>query len=379
MVAHGRCYGVCFIAFNCSRKNCSHRHCHRAGKAAGLAIERMPGDQMTKRLGTIGRAALMLLAALLAFVSGAWGTMALWYQLPGGTIGRTLGSVLWTLAVITLAVFTISRRSWLPPGVYVAMYALLLLWWASIAPSNERNWADDVSRPLTGTVEGSQVVLDNVRDFDWRSDTDYDARWESRAYDLDRLSSADAVLSYWGSKAIAHAMISFGFDDGNRVVFSVEIRRQRGEEYSPIGGFFKQFETTLVAADERDIIRVRTNVRGEDDYLYPLQMDKAAMRALFLSYVRAANALAGKPAFYNTITSNCTTIVYRMARQIDPGLPWDIRLLLTGYLPDYLHDVGTLDRSVPVDELRRRGRITERARNTAAGDDFSRAIRAGMD
>ena len=208
----------------------------------------------------------------------------------------------------------------------------------------------------------------------FRSD-DYDARWETRRYDLDRLASADAVLSYWGSQAIAHAMISFGFDDGSHVVFSVEIRRERSEEYSPIGGFFKQFETTLVAADERDIIRVRTNVRGEDDYLYPLRVDKPAMRSLFLSYVRAANELAATPKFYNTITSNCTTIVYRMARQIDPGLPRDIRLLLTGYLPEYLHEVGAVDRSVPVEVLRQRGRITERARKSTATEDFSRAIR----
>lgn len=331
---------------------------------------------MAKKHGVIGRAALIAAVSLAGFVSGAWGAMALWYQLPGNATVRTLGGILWALAVIALAAIAIARRSWLPLGAYAAMYALLLWWWAGIAPSATRTWADDVARQFTGTVDGSEVTLHDVRDFDWRSDDDYDARWETRRYDLDRLASADAVLSYWGSRAIAHAMVSFGFDDGRRVVFSVEIRRERGEQYSPIGGFFKQFEAVLVAADERDIIRVRTNVRGEDDYLYPLRMDKAAMRALFLSYVRAANELATTPKFYNTITSNCTTIVYRMARQIEPGLPWDIRLLLTGYLPDYLHDVGAVDRSAPVDELRRRGRITERARRTAAGDDFSRAIRA---
>jgi Domain of unknown function (DUF4105) len=159
----------------------------------------------------------------------------------------------------------------------------------------------------------------------------------------------------------------------------VEIRKKRDQHYSAVGGFFKQFEMILTAADERDIIRVRTNVRGEDDYLYPLRMDKAAMRALFLSYVQAANRLVDTPAFYNTVTSNCTTIVYRMARQIDPGLPWDARLLLTGYLPEYLYKVGALDRSVSIDALRRRGRITERARNSASGDDFSRVIRAGLE
>jgi len=339
------------------------------------ALNRRAGKHVTQNFKMIGRMVLAGLAALVMLCSGAWGALALWYQLPGGTLVKILGSVIWSLVVIALAAVAIGRRSWLPLGAYVAMYALLLGWWSSIAPSNLRDWADDVSRPLTGHIEGNQVTLDNVRDFTWRSGDDYDAHWETRHYDLDHLATADAVLSYWGSKAIAHAMISFGFDDGRHLAFSVEIRRERGEQYSPIGGFFKQFETALVAADERDIIRVRTNVRGEDDYLYPLQMDKPAMRALFLSYVRAANKLAATPAFYNTITSNCTTIVYHMTRQIEPGLPWDIRLLLTGYLPEYLRKVGAVDRSVPVDVLRERSRITERARHAPSGDDFSQAIR----
>lgn len=330
---------------------------------------------MKQRIRMIARMLLFGLLALATLGSGAWGALALWYQLPGGTVVKILGSVTWSLVVIVLAGVAISRRSWLPPGIYLVLYALLLFWWSGIAPSNLRDWADDVSRPLTGRIEGNQVVLDNVRDFAWRADTDYDAHWETRRYDLDHLVTADAVLSYWGSQAIAHAMISFGFDDGRHVVFSVEIRRERGEQYSAIGGFFKQFETTLVAADEHDIIRVRTNVRGEDDYLYPLRMDKPAMRALFLSYVQAANRLATTPAFYNTLTSNCTTIVYHMARQIEPRLPWDFRLLFTGYLPEYLHEVGAVDRDVTVDVLRERSRITDRARGTRATDDFSRAIR----
>lgn len=334
---------------------------------------------MTKKLRMFGRIALLVVMTLVTFCSGVWAALALWYQLPGNPIGRTIGSALWVIVMIALVTLAIARRSWLPMVAYAVIYALLLAWWVSIAPSNHRLWADDVSRLLTGTVEGNQVTLDNVRDFAWQADDDYDVRWETRRYDLDQLVSADAVLSYWGSAAIAHAMISFGFSDGSHVVFSVEIRKKRGQQYSAIGGFFKQYETILVAADERDIIRVRTNVRGEDDYLYPLRMGKPAMRALFLSYVQAANRLAVKPAFYNTITSNCTTIVYRMARQIDPGLPWNIRLLLTGYLPEYLYQVGALDRSVPIAELRQRGRITGRARSSKAGDDFSRAIRVGID
>ncbi|MGN6738989.1 Lnb N-terminal periplasmic domain-containing protein [Dyella sp.] len=322
------------------------------------------------------RSVLGALVAVVVFLSGAWGALALWYQLPGGSVGRALGSVVWALLVVALVALAISRRSlWPLAGYGVAMLALLVWWW-NIPPSNHRVWADDVAHLLRGEVHGHLVTLHNVRDFDWRSDSDYDARWETRDYDLDHLVSADAILSYWDSRAIAHAMISFGFDDGRHVVFSVEIRKKKGEAFSEIGGFFKQFEMVLVAADEHDIVRVRTNVRGEDDYLYPMTLERDTMRALFLSYVEAANRLAERPAFYNTITSNCTTLVYGMARQLNPGLPMDIRLLLTGYLQGYLRDNGAIDANQPADAQRAAARITDKARRTGPTDDFSRAIRA---
>lgn len=322
------------------------------------------------------RGALFGVAAIVMVLGGAWGTLALWYQLPGGSLGKTLGCVAWIALVLSLVALAVLRRSGWPIAGYALAMALLLVWWGSIRPSNHRVWADDVARLLHGQVQGHQVTLTNVRDFYWRRDDDYDVRWETRTYDLDHLVSADAILSYWGSPAIAHAMISFGFDDGRHVVFSVEIRKKRGEAFSEIGGFFKQFEMVLVAAEERDIVRVRTNVRGEDDYLYPLTLERSTMRTLFLAYVAAANRLAERPAFYNTITSNCTTLVYRMARQINPGLPLDLRLLFTGYLQGYLRANDAIDASLPEAAQRARARITDKARRSGPGDDFSRAIRA---
>ena len=317
-------------------------------------------------------------AGLLLFLSGAWGAIALVYQLPGPQAARIAGACVWSVLWLGLAAALFGWRVWWAPLAMLVALIALLGWWTTVRPTHDRVWADDVDRLLSGEVSGSRVTLHNVRDFSWRTETDYDQHWETREYDLDHLTDADAILSYWSSEAIAHAMLSFGFDDGRHVVFSVEIRRERGEAFSEIGGFFKQFELILLAADERDIVRVRTNVRGEDDYIFPLRMPRQAMRSLFLSYVEAANQLVRQPRFYNTVTSNCTTIVYRMARRIDHGLPLDPRLLLTGYLPEYLMDNGTLDRRLSVEEWRRLGRITDRARATAQGDDFSAAIRVGV-
>ena len=232
---------------------------------------------------------------------------------------------------------------------------------------------------LEAGIDGSHVHLKNVRNFEWRSETDYTPQWENRTYDLDRLRSADLVLSYWMGPHIAHTLVSFGFDGGERVVFSLEIRKERHESFSAIGGFFRQFEQILVAADERDIVRTRSNARGEAVYLYRLQMSQANVRALFLEYLHAANELRRTPRFYNTLTSNCTTIVFELARLIAPALPADYRLLLSGHFAEYIHDLHGLTPGHRYAELQALGHINERAlASDASGDDFSMSIRQGV-
>jgi hypothetical protein len=259
-----------------------------------------------------------------------------------------------------------------------AAFGALLIWWRRRLPSNDRIWADDVSQMTKGVVQDSRVTLHNVRNFDWRTNSDYTQRWETRSYDLRILDTVDLILSYWSYRAIAHVLVSFGFADGDHVVFSVEIRRQRGAQYSELGGFFKEFNFSVIAADERDIIRVRTNVRGEDDYLYRIGLTKAAMRSMFLAYVDQANELGSKPRFYNTLSVNCTTLVYHMMKHVVGYLPWDYRLLLSGYLPGYLYRVGAMDTRYSLQELRKFGRITERAKQSDRSENFSADIRRGM-
>src|SRR5690606_17482486 len=169
---------------------------------------------------------------------------------------------------------------WLAVAGFVLAFFVLQLWWISLEPSNERIWAADLAQMTHGKVEGQQVTLHNVRNFNWRSDEDFDARWETRHYDLQQLKSVDMVTSYWGMPAIAHVLVSFGFEEGQFVVFSVEIRKEQGEKYSEIGGFFKMFELSIVATDERDSIGVRANVRGEDEYLYHTRLTPADGRSL---------------------------------------------------------------------------------------------------
>jgi hypothetical protein len=328
------------------------------------------------------RGLICSLLSLLLLLSGAWAVMALYYRLPVPPAARLVVCALWGVAV--LVAIALMWRGHAPRALlgYGMAFVLLLGWWTRIAPSDDLVWADEVARHLQPRVEGNIVTLGNVRDFDWRSETDYTVRWATRRYDLSRLRTVDMAVSYWMGPAIAHTLVSFGFDNGqggtDQLAFSIEIRKERGEAFSAIGGFFKQFELSLVAADERDILRVRTNVRGEDVYLYRVVMPPEAMRSLFLAYVAESNTLAREPRFYNTLTANCTTIVYEMAQRIVGGLPLDWRLLASGYLPEYLQAVGGLVPGHSMEALRSAGRITLRAQAADADPQFSQAIRRGI-
>jgi hypothetical protein len=317
-------------------------------------------------------------ATLLLASTAFWAILALWFQLRRHTVLRAGAVSVWALLAIATLVMLWSGHAWPIPLLYGAAFLGLLGWWWSIRPSNDQCWADEGARTSSGVIVGDQVTLCDVRNFDWRSRTDYTARWETRHYDLQALESVDLITSYWRGPAIAHVLVSFGFSGGDHVVFSVEIRRRREQPYSEIAGFFKGFNLSVIAADERDIIRVRTNIRGEDDYLYRVRLAPAARRALFCAYVEQANELVHTPRFYNTLTVNCTTLVYRMMRHIVGHLPLDLRLVFSGYLPAYVYSVGGLDPRYTLEQLRAFGRITDRARQADRSDDFSAAIRVGI-
>ncbi|WP_456975659.1 lipoprotein N-acyltransferase Lnb domain-containing protein [Luteimonas sp. A277] len=333
---------------------------------------------MTHRMPRYWRATWLAATRLGILLIAVWGALALWFQAPRPALWFLL-AVWCVFAAAALA------TPWLPRGrrtvhlLSAAGLALLLTWWTTLQPSHDRIWADDVARLLESEVSGSHVVLHNVRNFDWRSEDDYSSRWETREYDLDTLATADLILSYWMGPHIAHTLVSFGFDDGRQLVFSLEIRKEQHEAFSATGGFFRKFETVVIAADENDIVRTRTNARGEDVHLYRLDASPDALRKLLLGYLDEAEAIRRTPRFYNTLASNCTTIIYTLARGIAPALPLDYRLLLSGHFAEYVHDAGGLVPGHDYAQLQAAGRISDRARAfTGPPEDFSRAIRTGV-
>ena len=319
-----------------------------------------------------GRVGLALVILGLA----AWGALALWFRAPLGESLRPLLPGAWgAISLLALASLVASRRTRVTGPVYSAALLALFGWWFTLQPRADRDWAPDVSRPATATLQGNLLTVHDVRNFRWRSDTDFDAAWEDRTYDLDRITGADLFLSYWAGEEIAHAIVSFGFEDGQPLAWSFEVRKVKGEEYSALAGFFRHNELVAIAADERDVVKVRTAVRGEDVRIYRLDIRKETARRLLLSYVARANELAARPAFYNTLLTNCTTVIFGMAKAMDPGITLDYRVLLSGLLPGYLYDNDFLTRAVPLDALVEASHIRARAATVKDDADFSATIR----
>lgn len=264
----------------------------------------------------------------------------------------------------------------------ITLLSAISIWLYAQKPSNDRAWQDEVAKQLTHHSQGDIVTINHVRNFDWISETDYVPRWETRHYDLNKLNSLDLFLSIWSNDNIAHTLLSFGFEDGERVVFSFEIRKEIGEEFSSIGGFFRQYEMTLIAADEKDIIYTRSNVRGERVYLYPLSVPKDEIRQLFLAYLHAADTLRHTPSWYNTLSDNCTTAIFDLWRPLR-DIPQDYRILASGRLPEFLRDIGMIDTKLSAKAQKTVAFINPKVQqyhhqNPITSKDFSQKIREDL-
>lgn len=327
---------------------------------------------------SIARISLAMILSLAIAILTAWAGFAMWYRLPAGEPGRAVASALFILFGLAIVIALFSRFRIRALVLFLAAFTAVLVWWSTITPLGDADWAPDVARQVTGTRDGNLLTLKDVRDFEWRSDTDFTERWTTRTYDLSNLQTVDLFMSYWAGPKMAHVIMSFGFSGGEYLAWSIEARRRSGGEFSPIADLFKSNPLVIVAAEERDVVGVRSNVRGEDVQIYRLKASPDAARALLLEYLSDANALSTTPEFYNSITTNCTTTIVKMMRAVGDAVPFDWRLIVNGYLPDYAYDRGALDTRLPLSSLRELAHIDDRARKSGLSPDFSRLIRVGV-
>ena len=328
----------------------------------------------------IASVATLVLLALLVAAFGGWAALMLSVSGPGGDITRTALAALAGAATLAVIATLILGRGRLPAlGVWSLVLAAALVWWFSMKPSNDRDWLPNVARTPWATVDGDRVTIHNIRNFSYRTEFDFTPAWTEKTYDLRRLEGIDIVASYWMGPDIAHVFVSFAFEGGDHLAMSIETRTEKGEGYSAIKGFFRQFELYYVVADERDLIGLRTNYRRdppEDVFVYRVKSTPEGRRAFFLEYIRQINALNEKPEFYNSLTTNCTTNIW-VNSQVNPGrLPMSWKILASGHVPQYLFENGRLeDHGLPFEQLQKRAHVNARAQAAGIVPDFSQRIR----
>jgi len=319
------------------------------------------------------RGALALLTVLL-LLPCLWAGAALWIDGPASLAPALVAG----FALACLAALVFVRPYGRALLALFLLFAAVAFWWMRIPPSNDRDWQADVARLPRAQLDGNILTVENVRDFVYRSETDFDARWVTRKYDLSKLEHLDMYFSFWGPTDIAHTIMSWSFAEGPALAISIETRKEVGESYSALLGFFRQYELYYVVARERDVIGVRDRFRDEHTYLYRLSAPPDVARALLMSYVDEINQIAEHPEWYNAFTGNCTTSIRNRVLSAGGAVPLDWRLFANGHLPELLYERGSIDKSLPFPELVAKSDITERAKAAGDAEDFSQQIRAGL-
>jgi len=315
---------------------------------------------------------------MVVILMSGWGALAVYYSDTFADWLRKALAAGFLLATSLAFIFLPNRKRTLIG--FLLVFAVIAAWWMNIPASNRRQWQPDVAVLPYADIQGDLVTIHNIRNIQYRTETVYDVRHYDKTFDLNRLDAVDLLAVYWMGDAIAHVMISFGFQEQDFVAFSIETRKQKGEGYSTIKGFFKQYELIYVVGDERDLVRVRTDYRDppEDVYLYRLKMPRENARKFFMEYIRQINTMKETPEWYNTLTTNCTTNVVRHVRAFGGRAKYNWKVLLSGYAPQYAYELGALDASLPFEELRKRSYINPKAHTIGNDPDFSRKIREGL-
>ena len=328
--------------------------------------------------GLLARWLIGLGLALVWFVVAVlslWAMAALYIDVRLSLLRVPLTCLYAVVLVVILARYKLHLRSAL---LCFGCFCLVLAWWLNLKPTNTAPWLADVDRTAWVQMDGDRMIIHNLRNCDYRTETDYTNCWSDRTVNLSDLRGVDLFFDTWGVPYIGHPIVSFWFGDDQHVAFSIEARYKDGQSYSAVLGFFRQYELIFVAADERDVIRLRTNFRKDEDvFLYRTTVGPDSARAIFLTYVRYLNHLNDHPEWYNALTRNCTTTLDKpISKEVANPQPWNYQILVNGTLDELLYDRGRLVKDgLAFKDLKSGAHVNAIAKAADKYPDFSAIIR----
>jgi len=333
---------------------------------------------MKKLMSFLWKWLVVPLIGLVVILTALWSVCAIYLAKSPAYSIRIIAASVFILSNIT--VFLNTKRRWYFLVFFGSTFIAVIIWWSLIPPSNNRNWADQTSVLSYAAFSNNFVTVHNVRNFDYKSKKEFTTNYYTKTYNLNKLKKLYLVVSYWdNNRAIAHTMLDFEFENGDCLVLSVEVRREKGEEYSAFKGLFKMNEIIYILADERDVIRLRTNFENEKVYLYPLRFSDVKIRMLLVDILNKVNKLKEKPEFYNAITENCTvSLVNHFANISENKKKFYIEYLLNGFLDWRLYENGVIETKLPPKEAKQTYFISDIAKETGSDANFSKKIRAHL-
>ncbi len=296
-------------------------------------------------------------------------------------IGQFLGVASGAAALVTLigwiaCIWLLSLRKLL--GLVAILATIAAIAYYAHQPSNDREWRPEVARLPQSTIEGDSLRVENLRDFRWTSETEFEERWIPATYDLRTLEQIDAIVVPFGdSDLAAHVMLSFGFADGRHLAVSIEARAETGESYSLIGGAARQLELFYLFGTEADLLGLRILHRGDRVYAFPLDVNAAFAKELLIDLSNAAKQLNEQPRFYATLRHNCTTTLLRHVNRIsDQPISFSREILFPAQLGKLLYRLDLIDTDLDWPEAQKAYRVDETIRSASDLTQFSNTLRS---
>ncbi len=332
------------------------------------------------RRGRLARGLLLLIGAPAIALAWVWVAGSLvFFETWSIPVGLGVASA-WA-ALPLLAAWRLGLRRTLA-GCSLFALAWLFVFLTVQRPRTDREWAPDqaFTVSLNFEADGRHVVVDQVRASLARDAEDREVHWESRRYDLETVCCVDFVIEPLPAlPGMAHALLSFGFDDGRHLAISAEIRREVGESYSPVAGLFRRYELVYVVGDERDLLGLRLDARAHELRIHPLRVERERAASLLRSMLRRAEALGRDPEFYDSFGKNCTTsLVAHLEELRGEALPFAWQVHLPLHADEVAWELGLIEGASSLSEARVQNRVV--GPSPAADSDgvsFSRWLRRG--
>ena len=269
------------------------------------------------------------------------------------------------------------RRNWKFVWLSLVVFSMLvLLFIFTRQPSNGREWAVGYAVMPYGEIEGDVVSIYNIRNFTWISEDEALVSYFNESFNLSSMDKGYFLVETWMElDAVAHIMFSFEYGNGSYFVVSVESRKEKGEKYSSVLGFFNKYELIYVIGSESDLLPLRTYHRGNTLYMYPINATPEDVQKLFVDILERVNSLYDEPEWYHAVTSSCTTNLIDHAERMSPRIKAGRARYFPGYSDKVAYELGLIDTELPYEQIRTHFNVTSVSAKVRNYPDFSKRIR----